>query len=319
MDSSQRRIKVSVPATSANLGPGFDCLGLALDLRNQVTMTTTDIHRDAERAARAPLTVTVDGVDAAKIPVDGTNLVVQTAYRLFGLVGRWPADLALHLENAIPVGSGLGSSSAAVVAGLLGANELVEGGLGQDELLEIATAIEGHPDNVSPAILGGLVLGVMTERPDGGTTLIVDRLATPRMTATVVLPDMALLTSEARALLPAVVSRKDAVFNISRLGLLVHALSGADHGRLRIAMDDRLHQPYRLQIIPGATEAMAAAYETGASGVALSGAGPSLIAFAPANHRQIGEAMSGAFAAAGLASRTWVLPVDALGAVVSHV
>lgn len=316
MDSSLRRVRVTVPATSANLGPGFDCLGLALNLRNTVTFATSGVHTSPDRAATAPLSVTVSGIDAAKIPVDGTNLVVQTAYRLFGLVGRWPQDLELTLENGIPVGSGLGSSSAAVVAGLLGANALVDGGLGQHELLQIATAIEGHPDNVSPAILGGLVLGVMVDRPGEPAELLVDRLVAPPMTVVVVLPDVALLTSEARALLPTQISRRDAIFNMSRVGLLVHALSTADHARLRVAMDDRLHQPYRLPIIPGAQEALAAAYESGASGVALSGAGPSLIAFAPGKHQAIADSMTAAFAHAGQPSRSWTLSIDAGGATV---
>lgn len=303
-----------MPATSANLGPGFDCLGLALGLHNTVTFSTTGVQTAAEEAARARVRVTVDGVDAAKIPVDGTNLVVQTAYRLFGAVGRWPVDLDLRLENGIPVGSGLGSSSAAVVAGLIGANALVDGGLGQDELLQIATAIEGHPDNVSPAILGGLVLGVMAARPDGSTELLVDRLRMPEMTVVVVMPDVALLTSEARAVLPAHIPRQDAIFNISRLGLLVHALSTADHKRLELAMQDRLHQPYRLPIIPGSEQAMAAAYAAGASGVALSGAGPSLIAFAPEGHGRIGEAMAEAFQCVNVAARTWILQVEPEGA-----
>lgn len=303
-----------MPATSANLGPGFDCLGLALGLHNTVTFTASGVYTAADEAARARVRITVDGVDAAKIPVDGTNLVVQTAYRLFGLVGRWPAELELRLENGIPVGSGLGSSSAAVVAGLIGANALVDGGLSQNEIVQIATAIEGHPDNVSPAILGGLVLGVMTTRSDGSTELLVDRLHMPAMTVVVVLPDIALLTSEARALLPAQIPRQDAIFNLSRLGLLVHALSTADHNRLGIAMQDRLHQPYRLPIIPGSQEAMAAAYAAGASGVALSGAGPSLIAFAPDGHGRIGEAMAEAFHCANVASRTWILQVEPEGA-----
>jgi homoserine kinase len=314
--SSQRRIRVTVPATSANLGPGFDCLGVALALHNHVTMTADGMEANASGYEAGAVRVSVAGVDAAKIPLDRSNLVVETAERLFSAVGRWPVGLAVAQENHIPVGSGLGSSSAAVVAGLLGANTLIEGGLSTREILRMATAIEGHPDNVSPAILGGLVLGIMAH-PNGHEELIVDRIPMPPMTVVVVLPDVTLLTSEARALLPAAITRRDAVHNISRVGLLVHALGSGDYARLAIAMEDRLHQPYRLPVIPGAEEAMAAARAAGASGVALSGAGPSLIAFAPQGHDHIGRAMSKAFSAAGVTSRTWVLPVESVGAQVA--
>jgi homoserine kinase len=291
---------VTVPATSANLGPGFDCLGLALSLHNHVTLSADAVSDEPSAYEAGLVRVSVGGVDAAKIPLDRSNLVIETAERLFRAVGRWPVGLRVDLENLIPVGSGLGSSSAAVVAGLLGANALVDGGLPSDRLLRMATEIEGHPDNVSPAMLGGLVLGIMTH-PNGQDGLIVDRIPMPPMTVVVVLPDVALLTSEARALLPAAVSRHDAVHNISRLGLLIHALSSGDHARLATAMQDRLHQPYRLPVIPGAEAAMAAAAAAGASGVALSGAGPSLIAFAPQGHDRIGRAMARAFGAAGVA------------------
>lgn len=279
-------------------------------------MTADGIQANASDYEGCAVRVSVAGVDAAKIPLDRSNLVVETAERLFNAVGRWPASLTVTQENHIPVGSGLGSSSAAVVAGLMGANALVDGGLSIQEILRMATAVEGHPDNISPAILGGLVLGIMTQA-NGHDELIVDRIPMPPMTVVVVLPDVTLLTSEARALLPAAITRRDAVYNISRLGLLVHALGSGDYARLAIAMEDRLHQPYRLPVIPGAEQAMAAARSAGASGVALSGAGPSLIAFAPQGHDRIGRAMSKAFSAAGLSSRTWVLPVESVGAQVT--
>jgi homoserine kinase len=156
-------------------------------------------------------------------------------------------------------------------------------------------------------MLGGLVLGVLPDAEFGPTELVVRRLPLPRLPAVVVLPDFQLLTADARAALPLVVSRTEAIFNTSRVALLVHGLMTGDHQTLRVAMGDRLHQTARLGLIPGAAEALAAAYEAGAIGAALSGAGPSLIAFAETDRTPIAQAMRDAFAAAGLSSRTWYL------------
>lgn len=312
MSSNQQQIAVRVPATSANLGPGYDCLGIALSLHNTVTLRATGPWRTTAQPAPG-LTVTATGVDAGRIPLDAGNLVYQSASLVFERVGQWPARLALELAGEIPVGSGLGSSSAAVVAGLMGANALTGDRLGRMALLEMAAAVEGHPDNVAPAILGGLVLGIMPgETNDEG--LILECLPVPPLQAVVVLPDFHFPTSAARSVVPQQLSRHNAIHNAGRVGLLVHALTTGRYEHLRTAMDDRLHQPYRLPLIPGASEAMAAGYAAGAAGVALSGAGPSLIAFAPENHAQIAAAMVAAFGAAGLPARRWLLQVELSGA-----
>ncbi|MEZ4516849.1 MAG: homoserine kinase [Chloroflexota bacterium] len=314
MTSINHHVAVEVPATSANLGPGFDCLGIALNLYNTVKMTVTG-ELQPERPNDGPtLTIQVSGVDANKIPRDTSNLVYQTATLVFERAGLWPAQLTIEQEGQVPVGSGLGSSSAAVVAGLFAANTLTGNTLTRHELLRMAAAIEGHPDNVAPAILGGLVLGVMSGVEDGDQTLALECLRTPLLKAVVALPEFHFPTLEARSVLPDTVARRDAIHNAGRVALLVHALTTGNYGCLRTAMDDKLHQPYRLPLIPGATEAMAAAYEAGAAGVALSGAGPSLIAFAPENHTAIAGAMAAAFADAGLPSRTWSLEVEPQGA-----
>ena len=295
-------VTVSVPATSANLGPGFDCLGLALDLRNEITFAASEAAGDS-----TAYTVTATGVDAEKVPLDRGNLAIVAAETVFRLAGRRPAAVDLRLNNCIPVGSGLGSSSSAIIGGLAAANALAGGDLTTGQLLQIAVEMEGHPDNVAPAMLGGLVLGVLPDAADGPGELIVRRWEPPPWTAVVVLPDFHLLTSEARAALPDTVGRGDVIFNASRLALLLHTLTTGDLDLLPVAMRDRLHQPHRLKIIPGAAEAYRAAYEAGAAGVALSGAGPSLIAFTPSEGSVIGQAMSEAFAAAGLGSRMWAL------------
>ncbi len=291
---------VSVPATSANLGPGFDCLGMALGLFNDIVFTAE---------TEPSLTITASGVDAHKVPTDASNLVVVSAEIVFNHVGRRPAGLTIHQTNRIPVGSGMGSSSTAVLGGMLGANALLGHPLNSAEVLQLATDLEGHPDNVAPALFGGLVLGV--QQPDG---LFVEQISLPDLTVAVILPDVALLTTEARAALPTEISVQDAIFNSSRMGLLVRALEQGDFERLRIAMQDRLHQPFRIPLIPGMQAAFEAAEAAGAAACAISGAGPSIIAFAPDGHDGIVSAVTQAFSQAGVESRAWVLPVDRQGA-----
>jgi homoserine kinase len=179
--------------------------------------------------------------------------------------------------------------------------------------------MEGHPDNVAPALLGGLVLGILPEESFTPESLIVKRLKPPNLTAVVVLPDFHLPTSEARAALPDRVSRRDAIFNVSRFGLLIHSLLTGDYRHLALGMTDRLHQPYRLPLIPGAEAALRAALESGALAAALSGAGPALIAFTDSNQDHIAEVMVSAFREAGLESRKWILNPTSSGVVFSGV
>lgn len=312
--SYSRTVSVSVPATSANLGPGFDCLGLALELRNEVTVTATGPDLTWEHPQATEYDVKVSGVDAAKVPAGRDNLLVEAAETLFRHVGRRPSQVSVRMVNRIPVGSGLGSSSSAIVAGLMAANSVINGCFSERDLLRLAVEMEGHPDNVAPALLGGLVLGILPDAAAGPAELICRRMEPPELVAVVVLPDFHLLTAEARAVLPASISRADAIFNTSRLGLLLLALLTGDTDCLRVATADRLHQPYRLTLIPGAEAAYAAAYDAGAVAVALSGAGPSLLAFTLGEEAAIGQAMGDAFAAASLSSRTWVLRPSADGA-----
>ncbi len=292
------KVTVTVAATTANLGPGFDCLGLALGLHNRVAFSEID----------SGLSVIVRGEGADKIPTDDDNLVVQSAVRLFDHIGRRPSGLKVVQENEIPVGSGLGSSASAVLAGLLGANGLMGQPLSQSEILTLAVEIEGHPDNVAPALYGGLILSLA----ENGRFLI-EPIQIPDMEVVIILPDFNLPTTEARAALPKQVSLADAIFNAGRMGLLVRALADGDYGRLASAMQDRLHQPYRLPLIPGMREAFSAVRQAGAAAVALSGAGPSLVAFGRDNHEAIAQSAEGAFSEAGLASRSWVLAVDRAG------
>jgi homoserine kinase len=295
-------ITVSVPATSANLGPGFDCLGLALALYNQVEVAV----------ASSGLHVEVSGEGVGAIPADGRNLVVRAAERVFAEVGRRPAGLRVVQHNGIPPGGGLGSSAAAILGGLLAANALLDAPFSSEEILALAADMEGHPDNAAAALFGGLTLVA----PANGRYL-VEKFELPAIQAIVVLPAFELPTKLARAALPKEVPLDDVVYNLGRLGLVIGALSRGDYRLLAEVMDDRLHQPYRLPLIPGMSAAFAAARAASAA-VALSGAGPAAIAFAAAGHEAIAAAMSEAFASAGLATRRWLLPVDRMGAQVGR-
>ncbi len=303
------KILVKVPATTANLGPGFDALGLALNLWNETVFSP---RRDGR------ITLTVRGEGEGRLPTDEGNLIARAAKQVCALAGKPCPGMHIECLNRIPVGSGLGSSSAALVTGLLGANALLGGPFSDEEILKLAIETEGHPDNVAPAMLGGLVASIVHGERVFSIKLPA-RANHGSIHATVVLPDFEFPTERARAILPGEVSRRDAIHNISRAVLVTEALRTGDLNLLGIAMKDSLHQPYRLPLIPGAIEALEAAKEAGAAAVALSGAGPSLIAFSSGPHPSIGEAMQRAFARAGLRSRVFELSTSYEGAEVSIV
>ncbi|MFT5194814.1 MAG: homoserine kinase [Cellvibrionaceae bacterium] len=296
-------ITVTVPATTANIGPGFDCLGMALNLRNEFQFTPCP----------EGLTIGLNGEGIDSIPTDKNNLIVQAMQFLCDYVGRPLPSCHIEQTNHVPAASGLGSSSTAIVAGLMGANALLDNPIDKDCILKLATRMEGHPDNVAPAIFGGLVLVPMG---DNGEALVVERITMPSMTVALVLPDFELLTADARAALPTHVSRADAIFNMARVPLVLRALEKCDYKLMNIAIDDRIHQPYRMALVPGMQDAFAAARTAGAAAVAISGAGPSTIAFAADNHDAIGRAMIDAYAAAGLSARMWLLETDNCGSTV---
>ncbi|MBI5566423.1 MAG: homoserine kinase [Chloroflexi bacterium] len=292
-------MKVLVPATTANLGPGFDCLGMALALYQEIELT--EIPHGLE--------IVIDGEGAAELSHDANNLILRSAQRVFDRVGYQPTGLCLRSINRIPMMGGLGSSSAAIVGGLVAANALTHYPLTNPQLLDLAIEIEGHPDNVAPALLGGLVI---VAADDNGP--IVDRVDVPDLTVVVINPDLRVATKTARRILPAQIPRADAIFNAGRVALVTLALSRGDLNLLGRAMDDRLHQPLRKFLIIGYDMVLAAAKSAGAAAVAISGSGPSLIAFAHDRHAEIAEAMTQAFAANAIDSRTWILKVDRMGA-----
>jgi homoserine kinase len=253
------------------------------------------------------LHISIEGEGAGALPVGPENLVIKAAESVFSIAGCRPAGLSLVQRNGIPVSGGLGSSAAAVVAGIMAADRLVGAKLSDEAMVGLATQMEGHPDNVAPALYGGLTL-VNRE----ASRLVVDRIHVPPMWVTIVMPEFDLPTQAARAVLPEKVLMADAVFNIARTAALVRALETGDFDKLRLAMQDRLHQRYRAPLIPGMVESIAAARGVGAA-VALSGAGPSLAAFVPEGHQGIAQVMTESFARSGVSSRSWILPVDKLG------
>jgi len=298
------KIKIKVPATTANLGPGFDALGLALDLWNETEFIAT---KDEQ------ITVKVKGEGKDSLPKDATNAVAEAALLVYRLAGKPFSGMQINCNNRVPLGSGLGSSSAAMLTGMLGANALLGSPFSREEILKLAIETEGHPDNVAPAMLGGLVASIIHENHVVSLRLTLTSRRSP-IHITVVLPDFDFPTKQARAILPAQIARKDAIHNISRAVIVTEAFRKGDLNMLGEAMEDKLHQPYRIPLIPGAQDAMDAMKDAGASAVALSGAGPSLIAFSSKHESAIGEAAKRAFAAAGLNLRVYKLKISRKGA-----
>lgn len=306
------RVCVRVPATAANLGPGFDSLGLALGLFN--TVEVVGLTPSPSPSGRGELGHEVEGESADVLPRDEQNLVRRAMAAVAERAGVRLPPVDVRQVNAIPLARGLGSSSAAIVGGCVAANELLGRPLSQDDLLAVAVAIEGHPDNVAPALLGGLT--VCYAAGEGTGCLRLDPVDPPR--TVVAIPDYEVETEQARRALPASVPRLDAVLNVGHAGAVVAAFATGRYDALRAAMEDRLHQPYRAHLVPGMDEAIRAALEAGALGACLSGSGPTIIAFAHEREEAIAEAMVRALANVGVKAETKTLDVCLKGASVTR-
>ncbi|HIV69047.1 MAG TPA: homoserine kinase [Candidatus Butyricicoccus stercorigallinarum] len=254
-------ITVTVPATSANMGPGFDSIGIALNLYNRFSMEECD-HID------------ISSTGGESIPNDETNLVYQCAKRVYEICGKPMPGLRLIEDCSIPQTRGLGSSSACTVAGLLGANALLGNPLHQENIIDLAAAIEGHPDNSTPAILGGFCTSLL----EYGKVWSVRVPIADKVDFVAFIPNFELSTETARGALPATIPHHDAVFNLARAALLTGSLVTGDLHNLQVAVGDCLHQPYRFSLIPGGEEVVRSAKGLGALGAFLSGAGPTIIA-----------------------------------------
>ncbi|MCS6800995.1 MAG: homoserine kinase [Chloroflexota bacterium] len=283
-------LTVRVPASSANLGPGFDCLGLALALYNEIRISAASIPH-----------ISITGEGEHDLRRDPSNLAYRCATIGYQLSGRAAPAFALELRNAIPLSRGLGSSSTAIVGGLLAGATLAGLRLSREELVTKAAEIEGHPDNVAPAVYGGCTVAVVA---NGVQVAPIPFPAGLR--ALVYVPTRRLPTAKARGVLPETVSRADAVFNLGRTALLVAALWADRRDLLPIACEDRLHQDARAALIPALPRVLAAAREAGARLVALSGAGPSILALVDERDEEVAAAMA---AAAGSELPGRVLPL----------
>ncbi|MEG1687557.1 MAG: homoserine kinase, partial [Angelakisella sp.] len=242
-----------------------DSLGIALQLYNTVELEPWD-------------GVLVESLDDAPIPLDQHNLVYKTAKYLFDICGKPLTGLHIRQTNHIPLARGLGSSSACIVAGLLGANRLLGEPLSHGELVNMAAGMEGHPDNSTPAILGGQVTAAM----ENGKVYYCRQQVKDDLRFVAIIPDFELKTSVARTALPKEISHKDAVYNLSRAALMAASLATGNYQNLRVACEDKLHQPYRLGLIPGASQVLDCCQEFGAYGAYISGAGSTLMAMVPA-------------------------------------
>jgi homoserine kinase len=286
------------------MGPGFDVLGLALDIYNTVEMAVLPDEG---------LVIEATGEGAKLLHRTGSRLLVDAAMRVFSASGIDPPGLFIRQHTRIPVFSGLGSSAAAIVGGMVAANSLLAEPLPPDKLLDLAAEMEGHPDNVAPALFGGLVAACRTD--DGVKHVRIQPPAS--LLVVVVAPDFQLPTKRSRDALPATVSFEDAVFNLGRTALLIAAMFSGDANQLSWAMEDRLHQPYRSKLVPGLEDVIAAAKDAGALATVLSGAGPAVISFMTGNRKAVGQAMKEGFLRHGVTSRIMEAAVSGRGALSS--
>ena len=261
-------IQVKVPATSANMGSGYDSIGIALNLYNIIQMEESD-------------RIEISEVSGEPVPTDETNLIYQCAKKVYDICGKKLPGMKIIEECAIPQTRGLGSSSACTVAGILGANALLGNPLDRENIIDLAASIEGHPDNSTPAILGGFCVALL----EYGKVWSVRVPMNGQVDFVTFVPDFELSTEKARAALPKTIDHHDAVFNLARAALLAGSLTTGKLENLGVAVGDCLHQPYRFDLIPDGREVMHAAKAMGALGAFISGAGPSIIAVVNAHDK----------------------------------
>jgi len=296
--------RVRVPATTANLGAGFDCLGLALTLYNELEIHPAGVTKLA-----------IEGEGAGILPTDDSNLVLRTFRRAAEFAGRDFPPVRVLCRNRIPLARGMGSSAAVLVSAAIAANRLFGEPLSRHQILHLVAKEEGHSDNVAPALLGGLVVsGVSGEEP------VAHRILPKRdLKVVLLIPDFHLETSKARGVMPDRVPVIDAVANLQNTALTALAFETGDYSLLESSLEDRLHQPYRKSLIPGFDSVLAAAKSAGAYGAALSGAGPTLAAFTLSSPEAVAEAMEAAYREHGEGScGSRILDVDKEGAVVEE-
>lgn len=308
--SNTPALTIQVPATTANIGPGFDCLGAALSLYNRFQFIPLPDASESDQ-----LMIQATGHGAEQLPTDQQNLVYRAFVATYQHLGQTPPAIKIDIHLDIPQARGLGSSATAIVAGLIGANELAYRPLEQSELLQLAIDLEGHPDNVVPAMLGGCCLAAKDMTSEKWQICPIDW--SPEVVPIVAIPDFELKTDLARNALPATCGYGDAVFNMSHLGFLIKGLEQSEPTLLKTALDDKLHQPYRLKLIPGFAAAYQAALEAGAYGLVISGAGPTLLALSDSESADaIAQILQTQWQASGISVETKVLSLDRRGAII---
>ncbi len=276
------KVSVKVPATSANIGPGFDCMGLALPLYNTVTIEETVLPGTGVEINVISESEAVSAMSIEHIPLDENSLAYKAVELLYNSIGQTPGELKITIKSQIPIARGLGSSSSVVVGSLIAANELLGRPADDAALLSIACELEGHPDNITPAITGGLV--ITSQEEDG--SVVYRKLNWPEEWAiTVCIPDFELSTDIARSVLPKEVPMKDAIFNTKRLGMFIQAVNTKDSELMRYALQDRLHQPYRIKLIQGLEDIINnLRHIENVLGCVISGAGSSILVISEKNN-----------------------------------
>jgi len=291
------KLKVKIPATSANFGSGFDVFGSALKLYNEIEVQNFESKSEKLR-------IEIEGEGDRELSKDEKNIVWQAIKKIFNILKITPPHLYIKLKNSIPLARGLGSSASARIGGLVIANRICGNKLSEKEIIKIATELEGHPDNVVPAMVGGFCVVVKKNKNE---IEYVKFNMPENLQAVLCIPEIKVLTEYARKILPMNVPYEDAVFNCSRTALLVSAISQKKFYLLKTAMEDKLHQKYRKRLIPGMDDVFSSALKLGCSGVALSGSGPTIIAIVDKNSKvipeRIGKAMVSAFSKNNIKSR----------------
>ena len=295
---------IRVPATTANLGAGFDCIGAALTMYNEFTFTPI---------ASEALVIAVQGSEAAKVDLGTNNLAYQAFLKLYAWIDRTPPMIQLEILLGVPLARGLGSSATAIVGGLLGANALAGNPLSPAEVMQLAIDMEGHPDNVVPALLGGCRLAATAATG----WAIADIPWHSSIVPVVAIPNFELSTAAARSVLPMEYSRADAIFNTAHLGLMIRGLETGHPEWLTAGLTDKIHQPYRQKLIPGYVDVERAVIAAGGYGMVISGAGPTLLAIATATCAEaVATGMMAAWADHDVQVQAQPLQVDLEGAVI---
>ncbi|MGK7931524.1 MAG: homoserine kinase [Microcystaceae cyanobacterium] len=293
-------ISLDVPATTANLGPGFDCIGAALSLYNTFHFRPTD----------GETTIQVTGEEASRVSTGKDNLLYQSFSKFYQTIAKNPPHVAIEIVLGVPLARGLGSSATAIVGGLVAGNIMAGNPLNQQEIMELAITCEGHPDNVVPALLGNCRLCV----GEAKNWQICEIPWHSSLIPIVAIPNFELSTEEARSALPNQYTRSDAIFNTSRLGLLLRGLETGNKEWLTLAMEDKIHQPYRQGLIKGYEGVKQAAIEAGAYNLVISGAGPTLLALSDGSQAdKVALAMKITWERAGVQAEVKTLTLDTIG------